>query len=114
MIERREDALLLAKPAGGDRVDEIPGAHLDRDELLEAIIVAGAQIDDTHAAPAELPHDPVSAESRWRDGSEGRRLRGFDHDPRGLGNGEDSTLHEASGPFVGLDEGLELMTQADV
>ena len=67
VIERRENAPLLEKPSQRDRIDEIAGNHLDRDELLEPIVVARPQIDDAHPAAAELAHDPVAAESRGRE-----------------------------------------------
>ena len=37
--------------------------ELDRDFLVELIVVAHAQVDGTHAAMAEFPDDPVSANS---------------------------------------------------
>ena len=68
MLERRQDAHLVAKAAHRLFASRRPVDDLERDRAAEVLGLLFGEKDPSHAAATELAHDPIGADAlgKWR------------------------------------------------
>src|SRR5262249_17390848 len=100
MIERRQNAALGVKALQKKRRRETVADDLDRDQFLELIGVAHAEIDDSHPAAPKLPDDAVRTTSLRNRREESSRLRGVGDSSRGCSAGKNRRAQKIAGAIV--------------
>ena len=108
MIQRGEDAALCMKALHDLGMDQVARHYLDRDQFLEALIVARGEVDDAHAAAAQLAEDAIGAESRGRRIGSGEAPGRIQHHSRGLGRVQHGMLEKRACLIVRQDQRFEL------